>query len=87
MTEDDAKKKWCPFARVFVDYDARGGMMAMTSANRCLPQNDQANLCIGSECMAWRNIRVMVSGTTNPGGPPPKFENNGHGYCGLAGKP
>lgn len=39
MTEDEAKTKWCPFARV-VD-SARG-------------TDGEGARCIGSACMAWR---------------------------------
>jgi hypothetical protein len=50
MKQDEARKKWCPFARVFT-----GTSSAFVSANRNMLERDEnkAN-CIGSACMAWR---------------------------------
>ena len=61
MTEDDAKTKWCPFARVVVGEIKTGGYqqpLGLPSHNRvALGQatvSPPAALCIGSACMAWR---------------------------------
>lgn len=70
MTEEEAKMKWCPMARVFVA-DGVG------AANRGLPGIDagpggekvedlSAN-CLGSRCMVW------CAG-----------HKTGHGSCGLS---
>lgn len=95
MTEDQAKTKWCPFARVFLagDYwqSTNGAdLMAMTADNmRPLTR------CIASACIAWR------WGVEHPGGgwiecAPNKAIAESRakepsyvvgGYCGLAGKP
>lgn len=73
MTEDEAKKKWCPFSRVYTGYET-------PVANRNLPTvgDDETALCIGSECMTWRweDKYSSVAGVICQ-----------VGYCGLAGKP
>lgn len=63
MTEDDARTKWCPFARV---PDGGGVTGALTASNRHAGQKAGGDgkprilrgnaMCIGSECMAWRWI-------------------------------
>lgn len=58
MTEDEAKTKWCPFARV--EGDEGDGLPA--SNRNARPKGEQgapaftfpASLCIASACMAWR---------------------------------
>ncbi len=73
MLETEAKKSWCPFSRVPQDYNVSNSDMhiMVVAVNRA---NDGSPIgeCIGSQCMAWRPI--YESG-------------NGHGYCGLAGRP
>ena len=75
MTEQDATQKWCPFARValisYVDADSISGM-ASINRETAIPEISKQCNCIASQCMAWRPI--YESG-------------NGHGYCGLAGRP
>jgi hypothetical protein len=51
MTEDEAKTKWCPFARSLVTLDNNVGPVNMASANR-FPKNEMAT-CLGSGCMMW----------------------------------
>lgn len=46
MTEDEAKTKWCPFARI-------SDGEPPTSVNRPEPYGDVPH-CLGSGCMAWR---------------------------------
>lgn len=73
MTEDDAKTKWCPHARV-VTYAADGEPL-MTATNRVSGGVLRAGSdCIASACMSWR--WTQRSGTPR-----------NHGYCGLAGRP
>ncbi len=77
MTEDEAKKKWCPFAR---SLQSDGDNLA--SANRGFDSIvDVGSMCIASECMAWRHYY-----TVDPFGiiEPIKLHE---GYCGLVGKP
>ena len=50
MTEEEAKTKWCPEARVF---DSDGGSAA--GANRKLGYDWASRTnCIASDCMMWR---------------------------------
>lgn len=85
MTEDDAKEKWCPFARVF----------DTGSSNRVAADDDgptaaaAGSECIASDCMAWRWAispktieQAAKSIITSPEGP-----KEPTGFCGLAGKP
>lgn len=58
MTEDEAKTKWCPMARVALDYgEGSNGARAVLSANRgWADQTDHLaadSCCIGSACMMW----------------------------------
>lgn len=66
MTEDDARTKWCPFARVIAPITAPGMDMSWATGNRVSipdalgtvssgePMSPPAAACIGSACMAWR---------------------------------
>ena len=80
-TEEEAKTRWCPFARV-----VESG--AVNSYNRSLSSDcPPAARCIGSACMAFRCAAVTNYGQ-------PVVDENGDqvfsshaGYCGLAGKP
>lgn len=80
MTEDEAKRKWCPFARVPMSYLDNSPAPAV---NRAYSGNsaDAGSLCIASACMAWRvqrdiatNAETGISRAVVLGG-----------YCGLAG--
>ncbi len=59
MTEDEAKKKWCPFVRLVVA-DATGADPSSVAANRVGVRGTRevklpdAACCIASACMAWR---------------------------------
>lgn len=74
MTEDEARRKWCPFARVPDGGNVPG---AVTATNRHAGRKTGADgkprilrgnaMCIASECMAWRWTSVQG------------------GICGLAG--
>jgi hypothetical protein len=72
MTEDEAKTKWCPHARV-LDGSPPGG----AGVNRKGPE--AGVYCIASGCMAWRWSYSPETAEGNDVEP--------EGYCGLAGKP
>lgn len=52
MTEADAKKKWCPFARTM--QPGIIGERTNVVANRRPDGAFEASHCVGSACMAWR---------------------------------
>lgn len=71
-TEDEAKTKWCPFARVAFQYRVQAPD-AMIVPNRA--ENEAPiGTCIASECMAWRKKPRLSDGQPSL-----------LGYCGLAG--
>jgi len=72
MTEEEAKTKWCPFARVNRGQNASN----RDSEGFFYP----AHKCIGTACMAWRLLYKYPD--------PTKAEIAViGGYCGLAGRP
>lgn len=75
MTEEEAKTKWCPFARVRVAY----GNTVSASNRSCGSgfENEIRNTskCIASDCMAWRVFPITGMG---------RGEDLSSGYCGLA---
>jgi hypothetical protein len=79
-TEEEAKKNWCPFARV---REANNGAAAAVNI-RSFHSNPHVR-CIASACMAWRWKSRFGTDPDNPENcavlPPT------HGYCGLAGRP
>jgi len=80
VTEEEAKTKWCPFARqmITLDRDPGGVPIAIGSANRY--SGAEVAACMGSACMAWRwNTRKEDFGA--------KTVRMDSGFCGLAGKP
>lgn len=97
MTEEEAKTKWCPFARV-VDRQVE----LTAAANRWYGNAFSSNsCCIGSACMAWRWdgwVNIMDDGSLELNEQSGQLHlmpfrtlcKNGCvrvGRCGLAGKP
>jgi hypothetical protein len=90
-TEDEAKERWCPFARLIpigsnpdgtakaTDLPA-GNRMAQVDYEGGDMKENAFTQCIASQCMAWQ-----WDG--------PEYDSQGskyshrRGYCGLAGKP
>ena len=71
MTEDEAKKLWCPMAR-----------SVGNGENRTLfGSADSSCFCLASGCMAWRFDELPHLNLKGA----PALEI--HGYCGLAGRP
>lgn len=70
MTEDDARKKWCPYVG-FAAWTAsgEGWLRSIIRRWRGEPERNMAR-CIASGCMAWREYEEMPE----------------QGYCGLAGE-
>lgn len=76
ITEDEARKKWCPYARILHPGDEDTGAAIGYNRRTDSGWDDCGdNFCIASECMAWRW----------------KLNDHGHsmnlGWCGLAGSP
>lgn len=87
MTEDEARSRWCPFARTERGtrvLDAQGATHWLADC-----------ACIASNCMAWRwtsppHWRVqIVPGRTQAATKDEEgaYQTRGNGFCGLAGKP
>ncbi|MCC2649851.1 MAG: uncharacterized protein K0R61_36 [Microvirga sp.] len=85
MTEEEAKTKWCPFARSQTE-----DREAAPAVNRTLQGHiDIGCHCIGSRCMAWRDATFTESIYTEPSSSDTgvRHEKRPGGFCGLAGKP
>lgn len=92
MTEEEAKTKWCPFARAASE--SAGGTF-----NRILSESGSTHLhlssfCIGRNCAAWRARYTVVDhtmeypyGMHHHGSARTSIRTVEDGYCGLAGKP
>lgn len=81
MTEDEAKKKWCPFVRFNAPDGATDALIINNRAKRAAPgetTNGQMCGCLASKCMAWRwKLEGSVTETYS----------TTDGHCGLAGNP
>ena len=76
LTEEQAKEKFCPVARVI----KTNGAAELVAGNRDSEDQPLGN-CIASECMAWR-IAEMATHDVDTG----KEIHPERGYCGLAGQ-
>lgn len=94
MTEEEARLRWCPFARVGGGRDA-----GMATVNRPHYTSDSftkdRTRCYASDCMAWRWTKRPVAargagydlnGSIRRSIPAAPAEP-GQGFCGLAGAP
>lgn len=87
MTEEEAKAKWCPFARyVFGATDFPAGNRFEGDSSTA-DEARAGTLCIGSACMAWRTGETTFR--SEPAGPQGGYRKVAvnHGFCGLAGQP
>ena len=93
LTEEEARKCWCPFARFSYPAetyrprpDLGEGMAECLSAAAIGNRPHDTNCsCIASECMAWRWSYIEF-----PEGSETDRNYKGSlskGFCGLAGKP
>ena len=77
-TEQDAKGRWCPFARVY-------GSHASTVNRTTKGTIHQDTLCLGSACMAWTWAGWKHDGKVHSREP---HVSGGHapavGFCGMA---
>lgn len=76
MTEQEAKKKWCPFAIAHRAGISGGGNRVQYEGGDW--EIARGTTCIASGCMAWRSQYEWNpdASTIEPVG----------GYCGLAGR-
>ena len=83
MTEDQARKKWCPF--VMVKSPSRG--VLANNRGEAISKTGQAlsTACVASDCMAWREIKTTTTVTDPPGAN--QVTVTFGGYCGMAGPP
>lgn len=89
MTKDEAKAKWCPFARPVFAGPSRD-VAAMNRMGDGTPE--AAAMCIASACMAWRWEPDWIYPPVTPGAEPDRFrlghkKSKTEGFCGLAGNP
>ena len=87
MTEDEARTKFCPFARIAHVSAPTGGNRHYggvgAEENLCM-----ITRCIASDCMAWRWRQEFTGTISNEdGGIAGLTIDTEIGYCGLAGKP
>lgn len=97
MTEDEAKTKWCPFARQLgilrasVASGKEDAIVAQGTQNRGYTMGGALSncMCLGAGCMAWR-FRESLEFRAKADA---EFHKSGmrlastEGYCGLAGTP
>ena len=94
LTEEEARTKWCPMARVAFEWTHGGtidnqgfqvgGRPSSATVNRGADLSSHCN-CIASECVMW----VRTDNVAEPQHPTDATEPvyKVAGYCGLAGKP
>lgn len=93
MTEDEAKTKWCPFARAVKAEPNGGGVKIEIAApvhNRFTTEPGAAIIpagatCMGSLCAAWRWDPNQAVGEYNSDYDRIKKPHMRRGWCGLAG--
>lgn len=76
MTEEEARKKWCPHGRIYSSEGAFNRTETRTATGPCR--------CIASDCMAWRWITDPLVDFVANGKTVIDYQSE-HGYCGLAG--
>lgn len=99
-TEAEAKKKWCPEARI-IAVNNSGDHVQVAGNGRAEKGGGihRTTMCIASDCMHWRWAQ-KPNPDWKPGGAigiypapdrrfdtPPYIEDRTKGYCGLSGRP
>ena len=90
ITEDEAKKKWCPHVR---HSDSETDSVAVNRFGRHAIDPERSwNSCIGSACMAWRwkDLPPVIASDDLQSIPVSELEMRTkarRGYCGLSGRP
>lgn len=74
-SENESHTMWCPFVRV------DGGNRINNSLTDGFENSPAPFHCIGKRCMAWRELH---SSHIKAGA---EKALQGHGYCGLSGRP
>jgi len=83
MTEDEAKKRWCPM-RCVAGAGSDGCIDNRGNVDGRDVHANSSRDCLGSGCMAWRwNEMGVVEENGKGKRVPVQWED---GYCGLAGK-
>ena len=73
VTEEEAKKKWCPMYRCSTD----NGQLSDNATH------SKGGYCCASDCMSWR----WWDKEWGIGNNKDVLNPNRRGYCGLSGKP
>lgn len=84
MTEEEAKSKWCPFSASRVVSRLKNDGEAYTAWIVSQESGDHGVLCIGSDCMAWRETEAPSDPLRHNDGSL-TYAKPAHGFCGLAG--
>jgi hypothetical protein len=70
MTGAEARKTWCPWARI-VTWDSRAPGGGVGSANRLADGTPMGSThCVASDCAAWRWSHAPGRGYCGAAGPP-----------------
>ena len=90
MTEDEARTKWCPQARIEAIWPSGGAadedsFTGYRVGSHNVTEDGPASNCIASYCMMWRWIYPDLGGFSVDESVVKKMRT--HGYCGLAGVP
>lgn len=94
MTEEEAKKSFCPFMRDIVPIEVQGPQIGQKIPVGIVPANrypdGRGTCCIGKFCMMWRwgdESQWKETKQKNADGEYTHTLNEPQGYCGLGGKP
>ena len=81
MTEEEARKKWCPMVRITLETEH---WEAMNNREQPLTADGSRTKCIASDCMMW----IAIDNECRPSAPGSveAIVSEPAGYCGLAGR-